>query len=360
MSRLLSTTLQALRPYVPGEQPREPIRLKLNTNENPYGPSPKVLAAIQQATSDDLRLYPDPTAMKLRQSIAAYYELSPDQVFVGNGSDEVLGHLFQALFQRPGVVLLPDISYSFYDTYCALYGVKPHHIPLDDHLAIQADDYCHYNASPVAGIIFANPNAPTGLSLTLDDIARIARAHPDAAVVVDEAYVDFGADSAVALLGDYDNIVVVQTLSKSRALAGLRVGFALASPLIVEALTRVKDSFNSYPLDQLALVAAQAAMEDTVYFEEICRRIISDRNELSQQLAALGFTVLSSDTNFLFCRPPNGQAQALAQRLRQHGILVRHFNHARIQSYLRITVGTSQGCKTLCNALQQILSSELS
>lgn len=356
MSRLLSDTLQALKPYVPGEQPREAIRLKLNTNENPYGPSPKVLAAIQQATTDDLRLYPDPTALALRQSIAAYYALSSDQVFVGNGSDEVLGHLFQALFQRPGVLLLPDISYSFYQTYSALYGVKPHYIPLDKNLAIRADDYCNYDASAVAGIIFANPNAPTGLSVGLEEIARMAQAHPDAAVVVDEAYVDFGAASAVALLRDHDNIVVVQTFSKSRALAGLRVGFALASPLIVRALTKVKDSFNSYPLDRLALVAAQAAIDDKAYFEETRHRIMTDRDELSQQLIALGFTVVASDTNFLFCRPPNGQAEALAQQLRQHGILVRHFNHPRIRSYLRITVGTSQGCNTLHQALQQILS----
>src|SRR5690625_3465168 len=289
-------------PYVPGEQPQEPIDLKLNTNEHPYGPSPKALDAIRQAAQDSLRLYPDYSALTLRQSIAELYGLHADQVFVGNGSDEVLAHIYRALFQRDCVLLVPDITYSFYRTYSAFFQVRQKLIPLADDLSISVDDYTAQHDEAVAGIIFANPNAPTGLALGLEDIAAILRAHPDVPVVVDEAYVDFGAQTAVPLLKDFDNLVVVQTLSKSRALAGLRVGFAIASKEIVQGLIRVKDSFNSYPLDSLAQAGATASIRDVEYFHKSCDAVVRAREELSEGLRELGFDVLPSMTNFVFVR----------------------------------------------------------
>lgn len=356
MSRLFSDTLADLVPYVPGEQPQEPIDLKLNTNENPYGPSPRAIEAIRQAASDQLRLYPDYSARALRGSIAELHGIDPDQVFVGNGSDEVLAHIYKALFQRDGVLLVPDITYSFYRTYSAYFQVRQELVPLADDLSINVSDYTVARTSPVAGIIFANPNAPTGLALTLDDIAAILRAHPDVPVVVDEAYVDFGGQSAVSLLEQFDNLVVVHTLSKSRALAGLRVGFAMASTQIVQALIRVKDSFNSYPLDTLAQAGAMASIQDVGHFRQSCDAVIQARETLSADLTELGFQVLPSLTNFVFVRHSAYDALLISQALRKRGILVRHFNQPRIEQYLRITVGTLEQCRRLCNTLAEIFN----
>lgn len=360
MSRLWSDHVSALVPYVPGEQPRIPDLLKLNTNEHPMGPSPRALEAIARATDDRLRLYPDPEAKALRQAIAQRYGVQADQVFVGNGSDEVLAHAFNALFRHEGrPLLMPDISYSFYRTYATLYAIPTRLIPLAEDLSVRAGDYTALAGQPVAGIIFANPNAPTGVAIPLADIQAIAQAHRDCAVVVDEAYVDFGATSAVALIDRCPNVAVIHTLSKSRALAGMRVGYAIASADIVDALTRVKDSFNSYPLDTLAQVAAIASIEDSAWFEAGCSAVIQARDGLTTQLRTLGFEVLPSAANFVFARHPAHDAAALSAALRDEGILVRHFRQPRIDQFLRITVGTPDQCARLCNTLAEMLMKTL-
>ena len=345
-----------LAPYTPGEQPRVDGLLKLNTNEHPYAPSPRALEAIRAAAGDGLRLYPDYDSVALRQAVAALHGIDPAQVFPGNGSDEVLAHIFDGLFRKAGrPLLMPDISYSFYKTYCRLYRIECELIPLADDFLVRASDYASYGGQP-AGIIFANPNAPTGMEMTQADIELILRAHPDVPVVVDEAYVDFGARSAVPLMARYPNLVVVHTLSKSRALAGLRVGYALGSIELVEGLRRIKDSFNSYPLDRLAQAGAVAAIEDLEHFEQGRRAVIQAREELSRSLAAMGFEVLPSRANFVFARHPGRDAAQLAAALREQRILVRHFKTPRIEQFLRISVGTPEDCERLCSVLAGILT----
>ena len=361
-SRYWSPLVRQLSPYVPGEQPKLARLNKLNTNENPYPPSPKVLAAIQAelgADAQNLRLYPDPTSSALRTVLAQEHGLQADQVFVGNGSDEVLAHVFQALLKQedaqgqPRPLLFPDISYSFYPTYCGLYGITARQVPLDDSLRIQVDDYLQPDAG---AIIFPNPNAPTGCGLPLTAIERLVQARPDCVVVVDEAYVDFGAESAVPLIARYPNVLVVHTLSKSRSLAGLRVGYAMGHADLIEALVRVKDSFNSYPLDRLAQVGACAAIEDRAHFEHTRQAVIRTREHLSKQLQGLGFEVLPSQANFIFARHPRHAAAGLQQGLRERGVIVRHFSQpTRIAEYLRITVGTEAQCDDLVDTLQQLL-----
>lgn len=358
MSRFWSDHVAGLSPYVPGEQPRVADLLKLNTNEHPWGPSPKALAAIKRAANTSLRLYPDPQATALREVLAQYHGVTPDCVFVGNGSDEVLAHLFNALFRHQNRPLrMPDITYSFYRSYCKLFDITPDLIPLADDLSIRATDYLPRAESELAaGIIFANPNAPTGRALPLQDIASIAGANPDIPVVVDEAYVDFGAESVVALLAQFDNIVAVHTFSKSRALAGLRVGYVVANPPIVEALVRVKDSFNSYPLDSLALAGAIASVQDDDYFQQACTAVIKARETLTRNLTELGFKVLPSAANFVFASHPQHDAAYLFTALRKQHILVRHFSLERIQPYLRISVGAPEDNERLCNALKTIIT----
>jgi histidinol-phosphate aminotransferase len=357
LSTLWSDHVAGLDPYVPGEQARIPNLLKLNTNENPYGPSPRAIEAMRAAVSDDLRLYPDPRGQDLRQAIARRYRIAPDQVFLGNGSDEILAHVFNALFLRGGRQLwLPDVTYSFYRTWCRLYNVPHRLIALADDFTLRVADYTGAVEQEPSGIIFANPNAPTGCALSLDDIAAIAQARPDSAVVVDEAYVDFGSESAVPLISRFENLVVIQTLSKSRSLAGLRVGYAMARPEVIQGLTRVKDSFNSYPLDRVALAGAQAAIEDDVWFDRTRQAVIESRTRLSAGLKELGFDVLPSRTNFVFARHRREEATIIARALREQGILVRHFQAPRIGQYLRITVGTDEQCARLCDTLKMILA----
>lgn len=359
MNRFWSSHVEQLVPYTPGEQPTTATGalLKLNTNENPYGPSPKVIEAIAAAANSSLRLYPSYSALPLREAIANLNHVSVDQVFVGNGSDEILAHVFDALFRKSGrKLLMPDISYSFYKTYCQLYGVSAELVALTDDYAINPADYCAPRETVPAGIIFANPNAPTGIAMGLDDIERIAKANPDCPVVVDEAYVDFGADSAVGLLGRCDNIVVVQTLSKSRSLAGLRVGFAIADSTIVQGLLRIKDSFNSYPLDHLAQAGAKAAILDTEYFMQTRDKVVAARDQLTNGLKALGFQVLPSATNFVFARHPQHAAEAIFKGLRHQNIMVRHFAQPRINQFLRITVGTTDDCQRLCRVLEHFFN----
>jgi histidinol-phosphate aminotransferase len=351
MSRFWSPIVHQLDPYVPGEQPKLANLLKLNTNENPYGPSPKVLAAIEAHIDDNLRLYPDPNATDLKQAIADYYGMAVNQVFVGNGSDEVLAHIFHGLFQQSQPLLFPDISYSFYPVYCGLYRIDYELIPLAADLSIDIADYARDNG----GIIFPNPNAPTGRLLTLDDIEKLLKANTATVVVVDEAYIDFGGQSAIALVNDYPNLLVTQSLSKSRSLAGLRIGFAIGHPDLIEALVRVKDSFNSYPLDRLAIVAGVEAFADEEYFITTCDRVIQSREDMVSGLTQLGFSVVPSAANFVFVKHDDYDAAALALGLRQQGVIVRHFGHERIVQYLRITIGTEQENQRLLTVLADLI-----
>jgi histidinol-phosphate aminotransferase len=355
MSQFWSDVVHHLTPYVPGEQPQIAGLIKLNTNENPYPPSPRVLEALRMEVGDTLRLYPEPTGKALRATVAQQMKLKPEQVFVGNSSDEVLAHAFMALLQhgaRP--LLFPDISYAFYPVYCRLYGITYRTVPLDAQLGLRVDDY----VQPDAGaIIFPNPNAPTGRALPRTEIERLLAACPDTLVVIDEAYVDFGAESAVPLIDRHANLLVVQTLSKSRSLAGLRVGYALGQAPLIEGLTRVKDSFNSYPLDRLATAGAVAAMEDLPYFERTRRAVIESREHLAEALRGLHFEVLPSQANFLFVRHPAYRGADLAAALRERGILVRRFEQpARIADHLRISIGTDAQCDALVKALTELTS----
>jgi histidinol-phosphate aminotransferase len=351
MSRYWSPVVSQLSPYVPGEQPKIDNLVKLNTNENPYGPSPRVIEAIRGELGDSLRLYPDPTASRLRQTVADYYGLEPQQVFAGNGSDEVLAHTFFALFQQSRPLLFPDIAYSFYPVYCGLYGIAHQTIPLAEDFSLRLDDY----HQPNGGIIFPNPNAPTGCLLPLADIERLLEANTESVVVVDEAYIDFGGESAAPLVKRYPNLLVVQTLSKSRSLAGLRIGIALGDSALIDGLVRVKDSFNSYPMDRLALAAAVAAFEDEAYFRQVCQQVIDSREQLSGDLAELGFEVLPSAANFVFARHPQRDAEQLAAALRQEGVIVRHFKQTRIDQHLRISIGTPEQNRRLVVALRRIV-----
>lgn len=350
--RFWSPEVRELEPYVPGEQPKIQNLLKLNTNENPYPPSPKVVEAVQAVLTqqaDALRLYPDPDATALKQAIAKQQNIDVSQVFVGNGSDEVLAHIFKAFFLQDEPILYPDITYSFYPVYSQFFGTKTKEIPLNENFEIEAKDYIQ----PNGGIVITNPNAPTSIAMALPDIEQILKANPDRVVVIDEAYVDFGAESAVGLVNRYENLVVCQTTSKSRSLAGLRVGFAIAQPHLIAALEAVKNSFNSYPIDRFAIAAAVASFEDQAYFEEQLQRVISSREKLVDDLTALGFKVLPSKANFIFASHSVLDAGQLAQQLREQGIIVRYFNKPRINQFLRITVGTDEQNMRLVQTLKQ-------
>jgi histidinol-phosphate aminotransferase len=352
MSRFWSDVVHKLTPYVPGEQPKLDNLVKLNTNENPYGPSPKVIEALKREAADTLRLYPDPNSDALRTAIAQSHRLHANQVFVGNGSDEVLAHVFQALLNHDKPLLFPDITYSFYPVYCGLYGIHYETIPLSEDFTIHIEDYFR----PNGGIIFPNPNAPTGIPLALNKIEKLLQHNPNSVIVIDEAYVDFGTESAVNLIHNYPNLLVTHTLSKARSLAGLRVGYALGSPDLIEALTRVKDSFNSYPIDRFASAGAIAAMQDVEYFEETCHKVIATRNALTQGLQALDFEVLRSGANFIFAKHSTKSGAELTAALREKNIIVRHFKSpARIAPYLRITIGTDEQSELLVSALVEIL-----
>lgn len=347
-----SSALRGLVPYTPGEQPLIKGLVKLNTNENPYPPSPRVIAAITAAAQVGLQLYPDPHAGVLRQAIADFHGIVASQVFVGNGSDEVLAHAFFAFFRQDTPVLMPDVSYSFYKVYCRLYGIDTEIVPLDAAMRI---DVAQYRA-PCGGVVIANPNAPTGTGLPLAQIEQLLQQQSRSVVLVDEAYVDFGGESAVGLISRYPNLLVVQTLSKSRSLAGLRVGLAAGQRHLIEALEVVKDSFNSYPLDCLALAGATAAYEDRAYFESTRAAVIQSREGLSRQLLGLGFEVLPSQANFLMVRHAAYDAAVLAAGLREQRILVRHFRLPRIEQYLRISVGTPAQCAALVEACRGLVN----
>ena len=357
MSRFWSAVVHGLTPYVPGEQPKLDNLVKLNTNEHPYGPSPRALEAIRAATGDGLRLYPDPNADALKAALARRHGVQPQQVFVGNGSDEVLAHAFMALLKHDRALWFPDISYSFYPVYCGLYGIPHRQIPLADDFSIRVEDYLPSGAERPGAIVFPNPNAPTGRVLALAEIERIVAGNPDVVVLVDEAYVDFGGDSAIALVDRYPNLLVTHTFSKSRSLAGLRVGYAVGHADLIEGLERVKNSFNSYPLDRLAIAGAVASVEDEDFFQDSCRKVIATRDKLVADMQALGFEVLPSAANFIFARHPQRDGAELTAALRKRAIIVRHFKAPRIEQFMRITVGTDAQCATLVQALKEILAS---
>ena len=353
MSKYWSDVVHKLTPYVPGEQPKINNLVKLNTNENPYGPSPKVIEALKLEAAETLRLYPDPNSDVLRAAIAKVHHLDSCQVFVGNGSDEVLAHVFQALLKHAQPLLFPDITYSFYPVYCGLYGISYETIPLAEDFSIRVEDYI----KPNGGIIFPNPNAPTGMPLALEKIEWILQNNTESVVVIDEAYVDFGTESAVSLINQYPNLLVTHTLSKARSLAGLRVGYALGSAALIEALIRVKDSFNSYPIDRFASAGAVAAMQDIDYFEETCQKVITTRDALVANMSTLDFEVLPSGANFIFAKHKVRDGAELSAKLREHGIIVRHFKSpSRIAPYLRITIGTDEQSELLLKALKVVLS----
>jgi histidinol-phosphate aminotransferase len=351
MSRYWSSLISKLTPYVPGEQPKQQNVIKLNTNENPYPPSPMVKEAML-GEMDRLRLYPDPNAELLKDAVSNFTNVSRNNVFIGgNGSDEILAHIFHGLLKHDLPILFPDITYSFYPVYCALYDISFQLIPLDQNFQITLTEYNR----PNGGIIFPNPNAPTGCIQPVKEIENLLEHNQDSVVVVDEAYVDFGGESAIPLTKKFDNLLIVQTLSKSRSLAGLRVGLAIGAPPLIEALERIKNSFNSYPLDRLAIAGATASINDRDYFDKTRQKIIETRTWLSRQLQELGFFVLPSSTNFLFVRHPKQNGQKLHQALRENGILVRHFSTPKIEQFLRITIGTNEDCQRLIASLSSIL-----
>jgi histidinol-phosphate aminotransferase len=351
MSTFWSPIVSSLKPYVAGEQPRIDNLVKLNTNENPYGPSPKAIVAIAAEAGDRLRLYPDPASRRLRQAIAALHGVEIDEVFVGNGSDEVLAHVFQALLKHEAPLLYPDITYSFYPVYSLLFGIETREIPLDENFLVRLSDY----GGPCGAIILPNPNAPTGIGLPLSDIEALVAAHPDVPVVIDEAYIDFGGETAIPLTRRFPNLLVVHTLSKSRSLAGLRVGFAIGQRPLIEALERVKDSFNSYPIDRLAEAGATAAIEDVAWFEETRTKVMESRERVTGSLRQRGFEVLPSVANFVFARHPGHEGAALAAGLRAQSVLVRHFAKPRISDFLRISIGTPDECDRLIEALDAVI-----
>ncbi len=360
MSLFWSPLVHRLTPYIPGEQPKRPNLIKLNTNENPYPPSPRCVAAMQNELGTDgssLRLYPDPNADSLKAAVAEHFSefaISPAQVFVGNGSDEVLAHAFMALFQHNKPILLPDITYSFYPVYCGLYDVDSVTIPLDENFEIRVDDYAQENG----GIIVTNPNAPTGRLLPLTEVERLVASHPQSVVMIDEAYIDFGGEAiptAVALVNRFPNLLVIRTLSKSHSLAGLRVGYAVGHSALIEALERIKNSFNSYPLDRLAIAGATAALADKLHLETTRRAVMNSRAALTAALEGLGFEVLPSAANFIFTRHPQHDATQIASALRQRQIIVRHFKQPRIDQHLRITISTDAQCQALTAALREII-----
>ena len=352
MSKYWSDVVHKLTPYIPGEQPRGNLSLKLNTNENPYGPSQNVIDSISAANNDQLRLYPDPESDLLKSTISNYYNIPMSSIFLGNGSDEILAFIFQGFFKNNLPILLPDITYSFYPAYCSLYDIKYIRIPLDEEFNIDLEDYL----IPNGGIIFPNPNAPTGIPKNLVDIENLVKINQDSVVVIDEAYVDFGTESAVKLVNQYKNLVITQSFSKSRSLAGMRLGCAFGNEDLIEALNRIKNSFNSYPIDRLAQVAGIGAIKDENYFNETRDKIIQARIFLEKELLLMGFETLPSGANFIFTKHKSKDAVMIFKKLRESGVIVRHFNEPeRISQYLRITIGTQEEMRAFISILKVII-----
>lgn len=340
-------------PYTPGEQPKKSDIIKLNTNENPYPPAPGVKEALLQAKTDDLRLYPDPAVTDLVDAIAEFYHVDASQVFTGVGSDDVLAMSFMTFFNSKEPVLFPDITYSFYDVWADMLRIPYTQIPLNDQFQIVPADYKRKNG----GIVFPNPNAPTGELLPLAAIEEIIAANPDVIVIVDEAYIDFGGESALPLIDKYDNVIIVQTFSKSRSMAGSRIGFAISNPTLIKYLNDVKYSFNSYTMDRITIALGTAAIRDRAYFEKTTDKIKKTREWTKQKLKELGFVFGDSKSNFIFARHPEVSGEALFQALKEHDIYVRHFSRPeRINEYLRITIGTDAQMERLIAFLKEYLN----
>ena len=352
MSKYWNDHVKRLEPYVPGEQPKDKKYIKLNTNENPYGPSPRVLESIKRAACDDLKLYPDPTCSDLNREIAQYYGLNENEVFIGNGSDEILAFVFMTFFQKGKKVLFPDISYTFYNVYAEMFNIDYELVKLNENFDIPLDEFNRKNG----GIIFPNPNAPTGKYINTGDILKVIENNKDSVVIIDEAYIDFGGKSMVEYIQKYPNLLVIQTFSKSRSLAGLRVGFAMGNSELIDGLNRVKNSFNSYTIDRLALVGAIEAVKDNDYFNETRNKIIKTRKDTVDSLEKLGFNVLDSKANFIFIKHNKFKGQYLYEELKNNGVLVRHFSKERIDDYLRVTIGTDEEMSVLIEKLQGIIN----
>ena len=343
--------LRKIDPYVPGEQPQAKDIIKLNANENPYPPAPGVQEVLRTFDASSLALYPDANGKRLKTVLAERFGVKPAQVFLGNGSDDVLALAFQSFFCSEGPILYPDITYSFYPVWCDLFRIPYETVPLDDNFCVNIRDY----DKPNGGVVLPNPNAPTGRALPLDAIEDLLQHNTDCVVIIDEAYVDFGANSAVSLLKRYENLLIVQTMSKSRSLAGLRIGYALGSETLIATLEAVKNSYNSYTMDAIALAAGEAAVRDEMYFQQICRKVIATRERAAEALRELGFTVSPSLSNFLFVTHPKKEASVIFEYLRQKNIFIRYFKLPRIDNYLRITVGTDEQMDKLIAALKEFL-----
>ena len=352
MKEFWSKRIRDAVPYTPGEQPRDRKFIKLNTNECPYPPSPRAIEAIRAAADDSLRLYPDPECLALRQAIAKREGLNAEQVFCSNGSDEVLAFAFQAFFDPEREVVFPQITYSFYPVYTSYFGLNCRRVPMNPDFSDPIDALCGNNG----GVVLANPNAPTGIAVGLDTVEKLLRANPDVVVIVDEAYVDFGADSAVPLIDRYPNLLVVQTASKSRALAGLRVGWAMGNANLISGLCCVRDSINSYTVDRIAMAGAAAAIEDEDYFQSTRAKVMATRERTAENLRTLGFEVLPSKANFVFARCPGRPGRELLDGLRERGVLVRWWSDPVIEDWLRISIGTDEEMDELVRALKEMLA----
>ena len=346
--------IRRVTPYTPGEQPAAERLIKLNTNENPYPPAPAVRQALMEMDTDRLRKYPDPASNVLVQALAKRYGVEENQVFVGVGSDDVLGMAFMTFFNSAKPVLFPDITYSFYPVWADLFRIPYETRSLDEEFRIRIEDYFTENG----GIVIPNPNAPTGLLMSLDEVEQIAAANPDSVVIIDEAYIDFGGTSAVPLIDRYDNLLVVQTFSKSRSLAGMRIGFALGQPELIRAMSDVKYAYNSYTMNLTAQIAGAKAVEEEAYFQETVKKIIRTREDAKLRLAELGFTFPDSQANFIFASHKTKPAKEIFQVLKEANIFVRYFPQERIDNYLRITVGTDEEMEQLFSFLKQYLVSE--
>lgn len=353
MSTFLNPSIERMTAYVPGEQPRDKAYIKLNTNENPYPPAPSVIAAMNAAEIEDLRLYSDPTAKRLKEKLAALYGLTPENIYVGNGSDEVLYFLFLAYGQRGAA--FPDISYGFYSVFADFCGIQATVIPLESDFTVDPQKYHGLNRF----IVIANPNAPTGLSISLADIEGILRTNPDAVVAIDEAYVDFGGESAYPLMAKYENLIVVRTFSKSRSMAGARLGYALGPAALIADLEKIKYATNPYNVNRLTMRLGEATVDAESYYQAKCAAIIRTREETAKALKALGFAVLPSRTNFLFAKSDKIGGGELYRKLKDRGILVRHFSNPRICDYVRITVGTDEQMAACMDAIRAILEESL-
>lgn len=354
MKKYWSRLAQGLEPYVPGEQPRDRSYIKLNTNENPYGPSPRVLEAIKNAADERLRLYPDPACDSLLAAAADFYGVKKDQVFAGNGSDEILAFAFMAFFDPGRTIVFPNITYSFYPVYASLFNLNYAATPLDSEFNIPSAQLM----KSCGGVVIANPNAPTGKAMPLSVVREVVEGNPDTVVIVDEAYIDYGGESCVKLIDEYSNLLVVQTFSKSRSLAGMRIGLAFGDSTLLEAIKSVKNSFNSYTLDRLAIIAGIEALKDNGYYEGITKKIVDTRDRFIQQLRIMGFDVSDSAANFVFASHPAVRAEKIFTKLRAMGILVRYFKKPIIDNHLRISIGTDDDMAQVTESIARILQGE--